>query len=353
MKPSSRSLALPHLVRWWWLRPAGGRQVLLMALPLIVSTASWSVMHFVDRMFLLWHSTTAMAAAMPAGMLLFALACLPLGVASYVNTFVAQYEGAGRSERVGRCVWQGVWIGLGVAPLFLLSVPVAHWLFAAVGHSGELLAAESAYYRVLAFGAGAMVISTALAAFFTGRGEMRVVMVVDSSASLLNGLLDYAWIFGHWGFPAWGIEGAAWATVVAQWGKVAVYALLVHRSVYRDKYQIVSGRVLDPNLLKRILRYGGPNGLQMVVEVAAFAILLLLVGRLGEEAMAATTLALNVNSLAFVPMLGILVDPGCRRDLPRPLPAGAMAIDARHRADVLRARCRRRRGGCPVCCARR
>lgn len=208
MKPSSRSLALPHLVRWWWLRPAGGRQVLLMALPLIVSTASWSVMHFVDRMFLLWHSTTAMAAAMPAGMLLFALACLPLGVASYVNTFVAQYEGAGRSERVGRCVWQGVWIGLGVAPLFLLSVPVAHWLFAAVGHSGELLAAESAYYRVLAFGAGAMVISTALAAFFTGRGEMRVVMVVDSSASLLNGLSRLRLDLRPLGLPRLGNRGS-------------------------------------------------------------------------------------------------------------------------------------------------
>ena len=73
----------------WWIRPCGGRDVLRVALPLIVSTASWALMNFIDRMFLLWHSPAAMAAAMPAGMLLFTLLCFPLGVASYVIHAIA------------------------------------------------------------------------------------------------------------------------------------------------------------------------------------------------------------------------------------------------------------------------
>ena len=60
-----------------------------------------------------------------------------------------------------------------------------------------------------------------------------------------------------------------------------------------------------PALLLRLLRYGGPNGLQMLVDVAGFTVFLLLVGTLGPAAMAATTLAFNVNTLAFVPMLGL------------------------------------------------
>ena len=71
------------------------------ALPLMISTLSWTVMNFIDRMFLLWHSTDAVAAAMPAGMFQFAVLCPLLGVATYVNTFVAQYEGAGRPPRMG------------------------------------------------------------------------------------------------------------------------------------------------------------------------------------------------------------------------------------------------------------
>ena len=82
----------------WWTRPCGGREVLKLALPLVVSAGSWSLMHFVDRMFLLWHSTEAMAAAMPAGLLHFTLLCFPLGMAMYGNAFVAQYQGAGQPE---------------------------------------------------------------------------------------------------------------------------------------------------------------------------------------------------------------------------------------------------------------
>ena len=88
-----------------------------LALPLVISTMSFTVMTFIDRMFLTWYSIDAVAAAMPAAMLQFTLISFPLGVATYVNTFVAQYEGAGRPRRIGPIVWQGVWIGLVAIPL--------------------------------------------------------------------------------------------------------------------------------------------------------------------------------------------------------------------------------------------
>jgi len=72
-----------------------------LTLPLVISTGSWSVMMFVDRMFLMWYSADMMAATMPAGMMYWSLICFPLGVASYVNTFVAQYFGAKRPDRIG------------------------------------------------------------------------------------------------------------------------------------------------------------------------------------------------------------------------------------------------------------
>lgn len=289
----------------WWTRPCGGREVLTLALPLVVSTGSWSLMHFVDRMFLLWYSTEAMAAAMPAGVLHFMLVCFPLGMAMYVNAFVAQYHGAGRPDRIGLAVWQGARVGVLAAPLYLMTIPLAPAIFRLVGHAPEVACLEVVYYQVLTFGAGGMLISAAFATFFTGRGETRVVMIVDCSAVGLNLVLDYAWIFGRWGFPAMGIEGAAWATVVAQWVKVLVYWRLMMRPVHRRKYQLVAGRRFDAGLMRRIFYYGGPNGLQLLVEVAAFALFILLVGRLGTEAMTATTLAFNVNSVAFIPMMGL------------------------------------------------
>ena len=84
-----------------WRAEGGYREFLGIALPLILSTASWSIQHFVDRVFLTWHSTEALAAALPAGMANFTFIALFMGTAQYVNTFVAQYIGARRPERVG------------------------------------------------------------------------------------------------------------------------------------------------------------------------------------------------------------------------------------------------------------
>ncbi|MBN2477417.1 MAG: MATE family efflux transporter [Pirellulales bacterium] len=289
----------------WWARPCGGREVLVLALPLVISTASWTVMNFVDRMFLLWFCEEAMAAAMPAGMLYFTLICFPLGVAMYVNTFVAQYEGAGRPGRIGAVVWQGIRVGVYAMPVFLATIPLAPWIFALAGHDPQVACFEVIYYQVLCFGAVGQVIATSMSSFFSGRGQTRTVMAVDTAASLLNVALDYAWIFGHWGFPSLGIEGAAWATVVSQWSRVAMYGYVMMRPALRQKYQLIAARRFDAPLMRRLLRYGGPNGLQLLVEVSAFSLFILLVGRLGTNAMAATTLAFNVNSVAWVPMLGM------------------------------------------------
>ncbi len=289
----------------WWARPCGGRDVLRLAIPLVVSTGSWTVMNFIDRMFLLWHSTDEMAAAMPAGMVHFVLVCFPLGVASYVNTFVAQYQGAGHPERVGPAVWRGAWVGLFCVPLFLGLIPLAPWIFRLAGHAPELAKLEALYFQTVAWGAGAEVMAAALSAFFTGLGKNAVVMVVDTSASLLNAVLDYGWIFGHFGLPALGLEGAGWATVTALWFRVLVYAGLLMLPRYRRTYGFWGGQAFHAPLLRRLLWYGGPNGLQLLVDVAGFTVFLLLVGTLGPQALAATTLAFNVNTLAFVPMLGL------------------------------------------------
>ena len=73
-----------------WAAEGGYREFLKIALPLILSTASWSIQHFVDRVFLTWHSTAALAAALPAGVANFTFISLFMGTVQYVNTFVAQ-----------------------------------------------------------------------------------------------------------------------------------------------------------------------------------------------------------------------------------------------------------------------
>jgi MATE family multidrug resistance protein len=289
----------------WWSRPCGPRDVLELAFPLVISTMSVTLMHFIDRMFLMWYAPAAMAATMAPGMLHWTLLSLPLGVAGYATTFVAQYHGARRPARIGPAVWQGVRVGVYTVPLFLATVPLTPFVFAWAGHEPELAALETIYFQVLAFGAGGSVVSAALAGYFTGRGLTRPVMLVDLAAAAINIFLNYIWIFGHLGFSPMGVEGAAWATVVSQWFKVGAFALIMLEPAARARYALAEGFRHDRELFRRLVRFGGPSGLQMMLEGAAFTLFVLVIGQLGQDATAATTLAFNVNMVAFVPMIGV------------------------------------------------
>ena len=278
---------------------------MVIALPLIISTGSLQIMHFCDRMFLLWHDKNQMAASMPAGILLFSLICFPLGVASYTNAFVAQYEGAGHPRRIGLAVWQGVFIGLIAFPMILTSIPFVKHVFLFAGHSELLARNEVIYYRIAAFGSGAMIITGALSAFFSGRGKTRPVMFVGVTSAGLNIVLDYLLIFGHLGFPMMGIAGAALATTIAQWYAVLAYIVLMSRRNLDETYGLRAGCRFSSSLFVRFWKYGGPAGLQFFIEIASFSGFVILMGRISNEAAAATSLAFNMNGLSFIPMIGM------------------------------------------------
>lgn len=288
----------------WWYRPCGGREVLQVALPLVVSALSWTVMTFVDRMLLMWESGTAMAAAFSASMVWFVVLCLPLGICTYASTFVAQYYGSGQPERIGPATWQGVWAALLFSPAVLAAAPLAPFLFALADHGPAAFEHETRYFEILCWGGPAMLIGQALSAFYSGRGRTTVVMGVDSAAAVVNLLLDYLWIFGRGGFPAMGIAGAGWATVAALWLKAAAYLALILQRRHRAAFGTWTGMRLDRRLLGRLFYFGGPSGLQMLLDVIGFAVFVLMIGRLGSREAEATTMAFSISTLAFMPVWG-------------------------------------------------
>lgn len=288
----------------WWTRPCGGREVLVIALPLIVQSAFWSVMWFIDRLYLSWYSPEATAAALPGGMYHWVLICLPVGIASYVNTFVAQYHGAGRPRRIGVAVKQGIWFGIATVPLFLLAIPLAPWLFRLAGHAPEVQRLEVIYFQVLALGAGAVVISGAQSSFYTGRGLTGIVMLVNGGGTLLDIALEYAFIFGTWGLPEMGIAGAGLTTVISNWATVLAFWWLMRRPQERVQFNLDENR-FDWEIFRRLIYFGLPSGLPQLIEGGAFTILTIAVAAISLIAGAATSLAFAINAVAFVPMIGL------------------------------------------------
>jgi len=293
-----------EFVQTRWRREGGYREVLTIAFPLILSTASWSIHHFLDRMFLAWYSPEAVAASMPAGLVNFTILSLFVGTASYVGTFVAQYFGAGRSGRIGPAMWQGLYVA-GIGGIVHLSlIPFAGPMFRHIGHEPLVQEYETVYFQIMCLGAVPGIAAPAIGGFFAGRGRTWPVMWVNVFATAVNVVMNYILIFGKWGFPQLGVKGAAIGTVIAGYCGLAAYTVLISRPEYNRRYRTLSGWRFDPSLFARLMRFGLPNGVQFLLDVAGFTAFVLMVGRLGTSALAATVIAFNINTLAFMPMIG-------------------------------------------------
>ncbi len=290
--------------RTWINGPSGLREVLFVALPLVISSLSWTVMTFVDRMMLRWVSGEAMSAAFQANIVWFTFMSLPLGICAYANTFVSQYFGDGQYRQIGRSVWQAIWFAVACVPVIGSGSVLAPVIFGWSNHGTEIEQLEIEYFQILCWGSGGLLVSQAASAFFSGRSKTRIVMVVDCLFALLNLVLDYVMIFGYLDFPAMGIRGAGYATAIALWLKAITYVGLMLRAKYREEYG-TSSIGIDWLLIRRMVQYGGPSGVQMFLDVAGFSIFCLLLGRLGAIEAEASSMAFSISSFAFMPIFGL------------------------------------------------
>ena len=292
-------------VKAFFAGPGGAAEVWRISYPLVLSHMSFTLQTFIDRVFLTWYSSEAVAGAVAGLFITWGVMGLFIATGEYVTTFVAQYHGAGRPERIGGAIWQGIYFAIGAGLVLAGLSPTVQAVFDWAGHDPAVRVHEVEYARVLLRGGFPIVLMATLAGFFSGRGQTQVVLRVNILATVVNIVLDYLWIFGCLGFPRGGVTGAALATVTSQIVGALVYLVLIFRAKARTIHRTLAGWRFDRELFVRLLRFGLPSGLHWAIEISAFGLFIVIVGRLGTNQLAATGIAFNLNGLVFVPMLGL------------------------------------------------
>lgn len=283
------------------------RDVLRIALPLIVSAGAFSLVLFTDRTMLMNYDGVSMSASMAAGNVYWVIVCVPVGIAGMSGAIIAQYIGSKRPREVGPLMWQAVWMSLGFIPFLALAGYAAPYIFRWFGQPDELLAAESTYLRLLMFGGLGMILENALAGFFSGTERTATIMYASVLSAVLNIGLDYWFIFGGLGLQPGGIAGAAIASNIAFWFKVVFYAAMLTRPSFEPLYAIRSGCSLQLAKFRKLLYFGLPAGIYTLAESGTFTWIVLQIGRLGDTPLRATTMAINFNMVAFIPLVGLQV----------------------------------------------
>lgn len=281
------------------------RELLRIAVPLIITSASFTVQNFCDRMFLAWYSPEALQAAVPAGILFFTLVCGFMSTAAFANSLVAQYYGSGDLHSCSRSVAQALLLALFSFPLILLLLPAGLWMLTLSGHAPAVLAEEKTYFSILMLGGLQLPLSAAVSSFFSGRGLTAVIMRCAIAGTVVNLILNWLLIFGVGPFPEMGIAGAAFASAISGFVSPGIMLGLYFSAKNNKLFDTRRLFYFDAPLFRRLLRFGIPAGIHMALDVGAFSVFVLLVGRLGEAAFMAANIALSVNMIAFMPAVGI------------------------------------------------
>lgn len=281
------------------------RELLRVAFPLIITSTSFTLLNFCDRMFLSNYSPVSIQAVVPAGILAFTLTSFFMALCAMANSFVAQYYGAGEYKNCSRSVAQAVFIALFSAPFIWALIPVGVLLLKWSGHAPAVFEEEKIYLSILLLGGMNGPLTAAASSFYSGRGKTRVIMMVHLIGNSCNILLNWLLIFGHGPFPVMGIRGAAIATLIA--GFIAPTILLTLYFSEKNNLVYATRRMFrfDRTIFLRIIRFGLPAGCHRVLDVGSFSLFVLLLGRLGETAFTSSNIVLSINMIAFMPSIGI------------------------------------------------
>lgn len=298
-------------------RQLAGREIratLALAVPLVLAQLAQMSMGFVDVAMVGRLGTESMAAIVLGSTTYFTLSLVGVGVLIAVQPMVAQAIGAGDEASAGRAVRQGLWLATLLGLPATIALGFSEPALLATGQAPETAALAAEYHDAVRWGFIPNLWFTALRGLCEGDARPRPVLAVTLVGVLANVVLNYALMFGAFGFPALGVVGTGWSTAITTAVMFVALALVVRRGPL-GRFRVFAGlRQPDGATLGALFRLGWPIGIGFGLEAGLFMAATLLVGRLPDHAvaLAAHQIALNAASVTFMVPLGIGMAGGIR-----------------------------------------
>lgn len=280
------------------------RALLILGLPLIGSHLAQFAVTLTDAIMLGWYSVEALAAEVLGGTIWFALFIVGTGFAWAVMPMVASAQSSGQGAQVRRVTRMGMWASMIFAVAIL---PVTLWsepLLLKLGQDPDTSALAADYLQIVGFSILPSLLVMVLKSYLVALERTQVVLWITLLAVGLNVIVNYALIFGNWGFPEMGVRGAAVASLSVSTASLIALALYV---VKATPEHALFQRFWRPDweAFGEVFRLGWPIGLTNLCEVGLFAASSVMMGWLGTVALAAHGIALQVTSAIFMIHLGL------------------------------------------------
>jgi MATE family multidrug resistance protein len=281
------------------------KQIAILSLPIIVGQLGIVLMGVADVIMIGKLEAVQLAAASLANAIYFFIAILGIGTLSAVSPLVAKSKGA---AKLNECA---IWLKQAILASVLLSLFIGIVLFVITQNlhwfkqTPAVTQLAKNYLHLLNIGTLPMLLFVALKQYSDGLGVTKPSAIITIIALLINVLLNWVLIYGHWGAKPLGLLGAGIATTFARIMMAASLFIYVKTQAIYKPYLQLNKQEDNVAYLKQIFKIGIPSGLQYFFEVGAFAFAAIMIGWINEFALAAHQVAINIASISYMIATGI------------------------------------------------
>lgn len=277
-----------------------------LALPIVLSQLGQIIVQQADIMMVGYVGTTELAAiAFANAIFIFGLIFI-VGFSLGLTPAVGHIEDKKNYSKLSELLSNGLLVNILATVLFMTGLFITSFFFDRMGQEAEVVHLAKPYFYTLVISMFPLAIFYTQKQFAEGIGDTKNAMYVILSANVVNIVLNYILIFGKLGLPEYGILGAGIATLISRIYMVIVYTIIFKRnSIFRPIFERVRWHLIDVISIKKLMNLGIPISIQLVLEVAAFALSGVMAGWIGVTALAAHQVGASISSMSFMLSIGV------------------------------------------------
>jgi len=289
------STVSPHNNLQWEI---SNRQILKMALPISLAILVPQFNFITNNIFLGHYSQQALATASITGVYYLIFAMIGFGLNSGLQTLIARRAGENRPEEIGKIFGQGVFISLVIAAIgILLTWFVAPAILQNVIHNPETARDAIQFLKIRIWGLPFLYVYQMRNALLVGTNNSRYLVSGTLAETIANIGFDYLFIFGHWGFPEMGLNGAAVASIIAEFTGMFVIFVVIHYKGISKRFGLFSHLRWDSGYARQILSISLPLIFQLAISIISWEFFYILVEHHGQTALAVSNVMRNIFGL--------------------------------------------------------
>ncbi|MFY9153350.1 MAG: MATE family efflux transporter [Prolixibacteraceae bacterium] len=282
------------------------RKNLTLAIPVILAQIGQVTVNLADNMMVGHVGTTELAAASFAISVFHVGMLFGLGITFGLTPLVGHAFSSKNKTNMGSWLKNGVLIYFISSLLIGLAMSSVVLFMNHMGQSEDVVRMAIPYYLIQVSSLVPLMLFFSIKQFFEGIGNTRIAMTITIVANLVNIGLNYILIYGKLGFPALGLNGAGYATLISRIIMPIVFVLVIFRN---PAFKIYFSEALHSGFeslkIKRVLSIGLPIGLQMVIEILSFSIGAIMLGWISKESLAGHQVAIGMASMTYMISFGL------------------------------------------------